>query len=124
MAEPDTVMARAEHYAFELLYRGSKNNVIILRLMDGHHVCAIVQAYTAPSEERIYISDVCTYRGYERQGLATYLLQQLFAWAAQNGYKKLQLDDCSDLFCHPKNLYLKLGFRYLVDGQPEMERDV
>ena len=110
-----------EGFALEETHRAQ--NVLILRLMDVslNKVGCIVQGYTAPDEHRIYISDVCTYRGYGRRGLATFLLQYLFTWARQRGYNTLQLDDCSDLFGHPNNLYLKLGFRYIVAGQPEME---
>ena len=32
----------------------------------------------------------------------------------------ITLDDCSDNFNSPHNIYIKCGFQYIVYGEPEM----
>ena len=58
-------------------------------------------------------------------GIGSHILRYIQAYAGANGYERIELDDMSDRFGQPRNIYLKHGFRYvnLEDG-PEMEWSV
>ena len=54
------------------------------------------------------------------KGIGSILLNQLIQYAKKNQVKQIVLDDMTDNYRMPNNIYLKHGFRYVnIDG-PEM----
>ena len=43
---------------------------------------------------------------------------------SNRGVKAVTLDDDSDRYRQPHNLYIKLGFKYVDDSGPEMETTI
>jgi len=66
------------------------------------------------------IQYVFTKEEHRNKKYATYLLLYLKQYCKNNNVKIIKLDDCSDKFNHPNNLYLKNGFKYVTYGEPEM----
>ena len=108
-----------------------RRNVVILELkrLDSSsgststtelQTLSVLQAYYDDKEQQVNISDVCTTKEFRGMGYATLLLKHMVALAELKGYKTITLDDCSDLFMQPNNIYLKLGFQYVNANQPEM----
>ena len=78
----------------------------------------------------IYIkNDICTILSihtniiYRNKGYATKLLNEIKNYLIKNNFNvnKIILDDCTDNFNTKNNLYLKFGFKYITNGEPEME---
>jgi len=86
--------------------------------------CAVLQAHYNDDERNVHVLDVCTYRGYAGRGYASLLLNILLEEIPRTDFDTVTLDDCSDLFQHPRNIYLRHGFRYINEGQPEMVYDL
>ena len=57
---------------------------------------------------------------YRKKGLGDKLLKHIVEYAKKNDIKKIELDDMSDKAFKKHNIYLKNGFVYLKDGEPEM----
>lgn len=54
------------------------------------------------------------------KGMGTYLLTTVFTEANTEGIYVIKLDDMSDRFGKPHNIYKKLGLEYIEEGYPEM----
>ena len=61
-----------------------------------------------------------THQKYRRKGMGDYLLKRVIRYAKENNIKKIELDDMTDRMFKKDNIYLKNGFVYLADGEPEM----
>lgn len=61
---------------------------------------------------------------FRNNGYGTILLKQVITYCRCLGIKQINLDDCSNNFNKPNNIYLKAGFRYIVEGFPEMVLDM
>jgi len=57
------------------------------------------------------VTDIYVPPSKRRQGYATLLFKELFKWCKVGTL--IYLDDCSELYRTPRNLYLKLGFSYI-----------
>ena len=55
------------------------------------------------------------------KGIGSILLNQLIQYAKNNYVKKIVLDDMTDNYRIPNNIYLKHGFQYVDENGPEME---
>ena len=56
------------------------------------------------------------------KGIGTQLLKMAIRNAYDNNMKYIMLDDNSDNFGKPeKNIYVKLGLKYIKKGEPEMK---
>lgn len=57
---------------------------------------------------------------YRNLGLMSILLNKLKQLMKKNNIHSIKLDDCSDNFGKMHNIYLKHGFKYENEGEPEM----
>lgn len=102
--------------------RKEKKDTMILLCIDEprHKNCSVLEAYTDDDEMSINVNSLYTFEGYRDKGYATILLNWLFLEVKYKGYKTITLDDCTDLFRKPNNIYLVNGFKYIEEGYPEM----
>lgn len=68
----------------------------------------------------LYISTLHTKQKYRGLKYASTLLKRVIYEAKRNKCKYIKLMDHSDLFNQENNIYLKHGFNYMNQGQPEM----
>lgn len=54
------------------------------------------------------------------KGYATQILKTIFLLCKQNNVKVIELDDCSDNYRKPDNIYVKNGFKYTTLSHHEM----
>lgn len=96
-----------EHITFECSIKDRKV---------GKGVCFIVDRSTLMLQGLHVVPEL---RG---NGIGSHILAHIQAYAVANGYECIELDDMSDRFGHPRNIYLKHGFRYInLEDGPEME---
>lgn len=68
----------------------------------------------------IHILYLKTNEKYRGHGYATNLLKHTLALFENDTYDYVYVDDMSDNFNKPHNIYKKFGFNYLLEGEPEM----
>jgi GNAT superfamily N-acetyltransferase len=66
------------------------------------------------------ICDLKTKKEWRGRGYASELLRRAIWEARRNGCKVITLEDCSDYYDLPGNIYLKHGFKY-TRFEPTME---
>ena len=71
-------------------------------------------------EKTVTVTWVETIVEYQNKGLSSLLFICAAYIAEQFNLDVFELDDASDKFRKSDNLYLKLSFRYIEDGHPEM----
>ena len=54
------------------------------------------------------------------RGIGSFLLLTLLSELKSKNCLRVELDDMSERFNHPHNIYLKCGFQYTNPGMPEM----
>jgi GNAT superfamily N-acetyltransferase len=87
-----------------------------------------VDDYIAYKEWYAYVSvtlNIVTYlyvpTVYRGKGIGTQLMVHLINWCrTRSSIRYITLDDCSDNFKNPSNIYVKLGFVYIPDNDNEM----
>jgi GNAT superfamily N-acetyltransferase len=72
------------------------------RLIKVNAVCHICSLYTHPD--------------HRNKGNASVLLKTIIHFCEQNMVRLITLDDCSDNYRKPDNIYREHGFEYLNDG--------
>jgi GNAT superfamily N-acetyltransferase len=104
------------------LRKETKDTMILLSINEpGHKNCSVLEAYYMVDEDMpVSITSLYTFEGYRGKGYATVLLNWLFDEVKSKGYKTINVDDCTDLFRKPNNIYLVNGFKYIEEGYPEM----
>lgn len=77
--------------------------------------------FVIDSRERVAtITSVSTIKPFRKQGYATLLLKILIKDLKREGYQYIYLDDDSDHYRKPHNIYVDLGWRYIHNWGPEM----
>ena len=71
-------------------------------------------------EDSLYIATLYTHPQYRGLKYASALLNRAKYEAKKNKCKMIKLMDHTDYFNQENNIYLKHGFHYIDDGQPEM----
>ena len=103
------------------LQKETKDTMILLSINEPRHKkCSVLEAYTDDEDMSVSIISLYTFEGYKGKGYATTLLNWLFDEVKSKGYKTVKVDDCTDLFRKPNNIYLVNGFKYIEEGYPEM----
>lgn len=104
------------------LHKETKDTMILLSINEPRHKkCSVLEAYYMDDEDMsVSITSLYTFEGYRGKGYATVLLNWLFDEVKSKGYKTINVDDCTDLFRKPNNIYLVNGFKYIEEGYPEM----
>lgn len=97
-----------------------KNKILFYLDTPTCHKASLIEAYYAKDEARIHIIDLGTREEYRGLGFASLLLRTMIKEAYKLHCKSITLDDASDLFGKINNIYLKHGFKYVNEGQPEM----
>ena len=103
------------------LRKETKDTMILLSIDEPRYKkCSILKAYTNDEYMSVIITGLHTFEGYRDKGYATVLLNWLFDEVKSKGYKTINVDDFTDLFRKPNNIYLVNGFKYIEEGYPEM----
>jgi GNAT superfamily N-acetyltransferase len=103
------------------LHKEIKDTMILLSINEPRYKkCSILKAYTNDEDMSVIITGLHTFEGYRGKGYATVLLNWLFDEVKSKGYKTINVDDFTDLFRKPNNIYLLNGFKYIEEGYPEM----
>ena len=66
------------------------------------------------------ITDLYVKHEYRNQSYGTKLLKHVIQIARERNCESIILDDCSDRFKMPHNIYVICGFKYIDDNFPEM----
>lgn len=98
--------------------------------MEGYHVFSIRENGKIIAQTYIFYveNDQCTILSldtdinHQNKGHATKLLIKIEEFCRKNKVVKIILDDCTDNYRKPNNIYLKNGFNYIEDGFPEMTK--
>ena len=103
------------------LRKERKDTMILLSIDEPRHKnCSVLKAYYMDEDMSVSVTSLHTFEGYRDKGYATILLNWLFLEVKSKGCKTITLDDCTDLFRKPNNIYLVNGFKYIEEGYPEM----
>ena len=103
------------------LQKETKDTMILLSINEPRHKkCSVLKAYTDDEDMSVNITGLYTFEAYRGKGYATTLLNWLFDNLKSKGYNTIKVDDCTDLFRKPNNIYLVNGFKYIEEGYPEM----
>jgi GNAT superfamily N-acetyltransferase len=121
-----------EPFIFLKEYIGETDTYTVFKLYDdinniGHVTIGISYDFikTLRSSTK-YINYECTIvslfieKEYRNKGYGTQLLNYVKQYCINKGLKRIKLDDMTDNFNMKNNIYLKFGFKYIDDGQPEM----
>ena len=108
--------------------RGRKNmstaQTFVLRLCDGDFFRVSCQLVTSRDDCRsttAYLTNLIVHSEMDRgHGWATHLLNAVRKWLIARGCTSLHLDDCSDAYRQPHNVYLHVGATYDQETGPEM----
>lgn len=73
------------------------------------------------SNNYIILGSLYVDRKLRNKGIGSILLDQLVQYAKNNHVNKIVLDDMTDNYRQPNNIYLKHGFQYVNKDGPEME---
>ena len=101
-------------------YYKTKKRILIYLDTSTCYKASLIEAYYAKDEARIHIMDLETREEYRGNGFASLLLKKMIKEAYKLRFRCITLDDASDLFGKENNIYLKHGFVYINEGQPEM----
>ena len=59
----------------------------------------------------------------KNKGMASRLIQLVCLEAVERNIKKIVVDDCSNRYRKSRNIYTKMGMKYINEDGPEMEGD-
>lgn len=82
----------------------------------------VSKAYAILKDRVLFLMLIHVPRESRGLGVATRLLRRILQVGYQLGCRRAELDDMSDRFMRPENLYRRNGFRYVRKGQPAMCR--
>lgn len=73
--------------------------------------------------ETVLILDLLIYESCRGKGYGKFLIQFLYNHILNNHskIKKITLTDCTSRYRKQNNIYIKLGFKYIDDKDPDME---
>jgi|LauGreDrversion4_2_1035121.scaffolds.fasta_scaffold11925_1 GNAT superfamily N-acetyltransferase len=73
--------------------------------------------------ETVLILDLLIYKSCRGKGYGNFLIQFLYNHIVNNHkeIKKITLVDCTSRYRKQNNIYIKLGFKYIDDKEPDME---
>lgn len=78
----------------------------------------------------IYINSSCyvryieTVEKYRNMKYATQILNHLIKFCKYHKIKNISLEDCSNNYNMPNNIYKNIGFKYICKNYPEMELNI
>lgn len=97
------------------------SQTFILRLCDGDFFRVSCQLVTSRDDPDAYLTNLIVHSPLDRgQGWAKHLLYAVRGWLLARGCTGMHLDDCSDAYRQPHNVYLQVGARYDDETGPEM----
>ena len=96
--------------------------IIVICGSINHHLIGQIEIVCLESEAECAIINLNINPQFRGHGYGSQLLQQVQKYVLTNHphIQILTLDDCSDHFHQDDNIYIKMGFRYVTDGFPEM----
>lgn len=117
---------------FELQLIGQNYTMaVIYYLSDEKEPMAITEFQQSPvpayievlwnfQEDTMAVISLNVHPDYQGKGFGSFLMILASTEAEKVGLRKISLDDDSDLYRHPNNIYLRLGLEYVTDDGPEM----
>lgn len=89
----------------------------ILEIMNNVHS---PRAFGMISNRVLFLMHIYVPPDTRGRGIGSRLLHHFLREGYNLGCRRAELDDMSAMFSLPTNLYVRHGFRYVRDGQPEM----
>ena len=80
-----------------------------------NHICYVSFLKKYNTINYIYVPII-----YRRRGIATSLLSRVISWCRTNMRFEINLEDCSDYYKQPDNIYTKMGFHYISGTDNDM----
>jgi GNAT superfamily N-acetyltransferase len=97
-----------------------ENTNVIIKILIDDVVVSSIHLIVNINEISGMIISLHTIKEYRNRGFATILLNRIIEYCKINHLQEIFLDDCSDNFNQPNNIYLNCGFVYIEPGSPEM----
>ena len=79
-----------------------------------------VGVFTDSNERCFVVLTLWVHRAHRNQGIGTKLLQGVAKWCEHRGVRRIDVDDVTDRWRMPCNVYGRLGFVYRQTTGPEM----
>ena len=96
------------------------DNIDVIRLYDDKGKIGHIQYTIDFSCRTVYINHLYISDEHRRKGLASFLVREVINDAKVYRVKKAELD-CINTCSKEHNLFYEVGFRFVVEGRPEME---
>jgi ribosomal protein S18 acetylase RimI-like enzyme len=101
------------------IYVNNNTQIIIIKII--HNTSVIGLLYAIIYNNICNINSLNVNEKYQNQGYGSILLYNLIEYCKNNEINNITLDDMSDRFNQQNNIYIKFGFKYIMEGFPEME---
>jgi hypothetical protein len=95
-------------------------NTILINKESTYSFPCYLETLWSFDEKTVTVTWIEAKKEYKNKGLSSFLLICAAYIADTFRLEIFELDDASDNFRKPNNLYTKLSFRYIEDGFPEM----
>jgi N-acetylglutamate synthase-like GNAT family acetyltransferase len=92
----------------------------ILEIQYDTDIIGYVEFYTDDETDEANVSCINVNPNMRGKGFAYYLFLKMIEYLKQININTVTLDDDSDRYKQPNNLYIKLGFKYVSNSGPEM----
>lgn len=89
----------------------------VVGIMNNEH---IPKAFGKMSNRVLFLMHIFVPGDMRRRGVGSRLLRHFLREGYHLGCRRAELDDMSDMFALPTNLYVRHGFYYVQEGHPEM----
>ena len=85
----------------------------------------VARAYGTTTEEgNFFLMHLHVPPSQRGVGVGTLLLKRIVLECKKMGAKRIELDDMTGRVGETRNIYLKVGFRYVEEGKPEMYKSL
>lgn len=105
---------------YRIIKKKQINKILLYLDTQNIYKASIIEAYYNKDENKMYIIDLETKPKCRGNGFASILIKKIIDEAIKLKCNKIELDDASEYFQRPDNIYIKFGFEYINKGQPEM----
>ena len=102
------------------IFNDDKYNKIIILITNNEKQYSNIVFLHNKTEKNCILLSLHTEDEYRNMGYGSILLKKIIKYCIENEIREILLDDCTDNFNKPNNIYLKSGFKYINEGEPEM----
>lgn len=105
-------------YTKETFTKNSKNPTFTTYISHNIKYIGFIIWYVENSECNILYMEI--YNSHKGKGFGSKLLKYVIDACTKKNVKLIKLDDCSENYLKPNNIYIKHNFQYINKPYPEM----